>query len=153
MAAVGPTRQSRVSMSVSMSLVQGGAAGASAAGTVLGMSSSSFARYYHVSLNRVFIFSLSSPIKTSSCCRSILSSAQHPPRCTARSSHRLWRFRSRLVSFTFHFVGESCKFALHRATTKSQPRRLCVGKALSTINRKPSWKSIRLRCGKSPHEL
>ena len=35
MAAVGPTRQSRVSMSVSMSLVQGGAA-ASAAGTVLG---------------------------------------------------------------------------------------------------------------------
>lgn len=36
MAAVGPTRQSRVSMSVSMSLVQGGAAGASAAGTVLG---------------------------------------------------------------------------------------------------------------------
>lgn len=35
MAAVGPTRQSRVSMSVSMSLVQGGAAGASAAGTVL----------------------------------------------------------------------------------------------------------------------
>lgn len=37
MAAVGPTRQSRVSMSVSMSLVQGGAAGASATGTVLGM--------------------------------------------------------------------------------------------------------------------
>lgn len=36
MAAVGPTRQSRVNMSVSMSLVQGGAAGASAAGTVLG---------------------------------------------------------------------------------------------------------------------
>lgn len=63
MAAVGPTRQSRVSMSVSMSLVQGGAAGASAAGTVLGMSSSSFARYYHVSLNRVFIFSLSSQSK------------------------------------------------------------------------------------------
>lgn len=39
MAAVGgPTRQSRVSMSVSMSLVQGGAAaGASSAGTVLGV--------------------------------------------------------------------------------------------------------------------
>lgn len=38
MAAVGPSRQSRVSMSVSMSLVQGGAAGASATGTVLGKS-------------------------------------------------------------------------------------------------------------------
>lgn len=41
MAAVGPSRQSRVSMSVSMSLVQGGAAGASATGAVLGMSKDS----------------------------------------------------------------------------------------------------------------
>lgn len=51
MAAVGPTRQSRVSMSVSMSLVQGGAAGASAAtGTVLGKSFTHY-RLHHSLLN------------------------------------------------------------------------------------------------------
>lgn len=36
-----------------------------------------------------------------SCCDSILSSAQPPPRCSTGSPHRLWSVRSRLVSFTF----------------------------------------------------
>lgn len=92
MAAVGPTRQSRVSMSVSMSLVQGGAAGASAAGTVLGKSRP------HQTL---VIPRTSSFVTFHSCCHSVLSGAQHPPGCPAGPAHRLWRFWSRLVSFTF----------------------------------------------------
>lgn len=95
MAAVGPTRQSRVSMSVSMSLVQGGAA-ASAAGTVLGML---HIRHYYLNINLNGAF-----ITINSCCRSILSGAQHPARCSTGSSDRLWSFRCRLVSFTFQFA-------------------------------------------------
>lgn len=36
-----------------------------------------------------------------SCCHAVLSGAQHPPGCPTGPTHRLWRFRSRLVSFTF----------------------------------------------------
>lgn len=105
MAAVGPTRQSRVSMSVSMSLVQGGAAGASAAGTVLGtfVVSSSL---HSLNIHRFIAFD--------SCCRSILSGAQHPSRCPTWSPHRLRRIWSCLVSFTFQPL---CKFALHEVET------------------------------------
>lgn len=47
------------------------------------------------SVNHLFILA-------NSCCRSILSSAKHPSRCSTGSTYRLWRFWSRLVSFTFH---------------------------------------------------
>lgn len=90
MAAVGPTRQSRVSMS----LVQGGAA-ASGAGTVLGMLQTTSLTSTNV--NGFFI-------SVDSCCRSILSGAQHPARCSTGSPDWLWSFWCCLVSFTFHFT-------------------------------------------------
>lgn len=100
MAAVGPTRQSRVSMS----LVQGGAA-ASAAGTVLGMLQTS--SLTSTNNNGFFIY-------VNSCCRTILSGAQHPARCSTGSPDRLWSFWCCLVSFTFQFtsicIGSKSRF-------------------------------------------
>ena len=57
MAAVGaPTRQSRVSMSVSMSLVQGGTAGAGgAAGAVLGMFISHLKRLFNIFYHMLYL--------------------------------------------------------------------------------------------------
>ena len=104
MAAVGTTRQSRVSMSVSMSLVQGGAAaGASATGTVLGMLSlliSTEADYSFIQLFQQLL-----PLR-------IIKHQTSP-----KMFNRIVQSVTVLLELfgEFHF-SQSCKFASHETT-------------------------------------